>query len=201
MLSCHESSRVRSHPKNPPTNSSPIFPSHSLNHQPSLHPPHQPPPNLRINHPTHPKSRHNPTYPRRRTLRPIPQDLRAPTIHAPHTRPRPIIQIQPQQMQRRRHQLHSRRGNELRCTSTAHIPPYALTHMCFEARREERREVEGREDGEAVADCEKCESGQGNGAYGARGAEELCEFVVFVETQGEVGGGSGKELWGSCCCG
>ena len=49
-------------------------------------------------------------------------------------------------------------------------------------RRQNGGHVEGGEDGQAVADGEEGESGEGNGAGGTRGAaEHLGEAVVFVE--------------------
>lgn len=72
--------------------------------------------------------------------------------------------------------------------------------MCFEARREERREIEGREDSQAVADGEEGEGGEWDGARRTGGAEELGEFVVFVEAERKVGG-AGCDKFGGAGCG
>lgn len=69
--------------------------------------------------------------------------------------------------------------------------------MRFERGCEQRGQVEGGEDGHAVADCEEGECGEGDGAGGPCGAEELGEFVVFVEAEGEVGGAGCEEFGGA----
>jgi hypothetical protein len=97
-------------------------------------------------------------------------------------------------MQRCRHQLHRRGCDKLRRTRTAHVTLYALAHVLFETRREQRREIEGREYGHAVADSEEGKCGEWDGARGPSGAEELGEFVVFVEAEGEIGSRGCEEL-------
>lgn len=66
-------------------------------------------------------------------------------------------------MQRRTNQLHGRGGNKLRHTRGTHVRAHALAHVCFEAGRQQRRQVEGGEDGEAVAHGEEGEGGKGHG--------------------------------------
>jgi hypothetical protein len=63
----------------------------------------------------------------------------------------------------------------------------------WDSRREERREVEGGEDCEAVAESEE---GIGRWWEGTRcgGAEEASEMCVFPKAEGEVGEGSCGEF-------
>jgi hypothetical protein len=98
-------------------------------------------------------------------------------------------------MQRCAHQLHRGRRNKLRHTCTAHVLLHLVTHVGVELWCEQGWEVERREDCETVADGEEGECREGDGAFRARGgAEELGELVVFVEAEGEVGGGCGEEF-------
>jgi hypothetical protein len=167
-----------------------------------LEPPHKPAPNLHVDDTAHSERRHNPTNSRNRTHPPIPQDLRSPL---PHLRIWPIVQIQPEQMQRRTRQLHRRRRHKLCNARTAHVAAHRIAHVCFKAGRKHRRQVEGCEYCHAVADREERECRQRHGTCGRR-AEELCEFVIFVEAQREVRCRGCKELGragrgGRCGCG
>lgn len=102
----------------------PIIPYSHLHPHPSSPLPQQPPPHPRINHTPHPIRRNHTPHPRRRRSRPVPPNP-PPSIPPPNPgplppitltahSPRPIIQIQPQQMQRRTQDLHPRRRQKLR---------------------------------------------------------------------------------------
>lgn len=152
--------------------------------------PHHPPPNPTINHPTHPKRRHNPAHPRQTAPEPIPPHLRRPR---PPRRPvahGPVIQIQPPQVQRRAEELHPGRGQELRDAGPADRLFDRVRYR--QQGRDERREVEGREDGQGVARREEGVAGLGDrprhGARdaGGRGPEHAGELAVLVEAEAHV---------------
>jgi hypothetical protein len=73
--------------------------------------------------------------------------------------------------------------------------------VLFEARREDGGQVERCEYRQTVADCEEGEGGERDGARRPCGAEELGEFVVFIEAECEVGSRGCEELGCSCGCG
>ena len=158
---------------------------------------HHPLPDLSVNHAPNTKRRHNPTYPRECALAPVHHHLADPALRSPHARLRPVIQIQTQQMQRRAHELDRRGCHKLRHARAAHVLGHLLAHLLLQLGRKQGRQVERSEDGEAVAYGEKGEGGKRNGAFGPRRAEELGEFVVFVEAQGEVGGRGEGEFLGA----
>ena len=100
-------------------------------------------------------------------------------------------------MQRRAHELNRRGRHKLRHARAAHILDHLLAHLLLQLGRKQGRQVERGEDGEAVAHSEEGEGGERDGAFGPRRAEELGEFVVFVEAQGEVGGRGEGEFLGA----
>jgi hypothetical protein len=103
-------------------------------------------------------------------------------------------------MQRGRHELDRRGRNKLRRARRTDVFLQPGAHVLFERRREQRGEIKRCEDGEAVAHGEEGECGDWDGAGGRRGAEELGEFVVFVQAEREVGG-RGGEKFGRAGCG
>lgn len=155
------------------------------------YPHHHLPPNPTINHPTHPKRRHDPPHPRQTAPEPIPPHLGRP---GPPRRPvahGPIVQIQPPQVQRRAEELHPGRGQELRDAGPADRLLHRLRYR--QPGRDQRREVEGRENGQGVAGREEGVAGLGDrarrGARDAgagRGAEHAGELAVLVEAEGHV---------------
>lgn len=167
--------------------------THYRNHPQSIltYPHHHLPPNPTINHPPHPKRRHNPAHPRQTAPEPIPPHLRRPV---PPRRPvahGPIVQIQPPQMQRRAEELHPGGRQKLRDAGPADRFLHRLRYR--QQGRDERREVEGREDGQGVARREEGVAGFGDrprhgarDAAGGRGPERAGELAVLVEAEGHV---------------
>lgn len=106
-------------------------------------------------------------------------------------------------MQRRAEQLDSRRRQKLRHAEPADGPFQFLRHR--QPRRDERREVEGREDGEGVPHREERVArfrdrrprDRGRDAGGRRRAEHAGELAVFVEAEGHVDAGGGEEFRGA----
>ena len=94
-------------------------------------------------------------------------------------------------MERRTDQLDSGGGQELRGRS----PTDVLLRGVGDGQvgRDERGEVERREDGQAVADGEEAVGDGGHGA-GGDSAEHFGELAVLVQTQAEVGGAGGGEF-------
>ena len=115
----------------------------------------QPPPETSINHSTQPISRYYPPHPRQCCSAPIPpypQPPIPPTHLLGLSQPpnRSIIQIQPQQMQRRAEQLHSGRCHELRYILASNHRP------------KQRWNVEGCENTNRVAESEESQDGSRN---------------------------------------
>jgi len=69
-----------------------------------------------------------------------------------------------------------------------------------DSRREQRWEIEGGEDCEAVAESEEGVGRWWEGAW-CGGAEEACEMCVFPKAEGEVGGGGCGEFGGTMSSG
>ena len=145
-----------------------------------LSPSQHPPPQLRIHHPAHPKSRNAPSHPGDRATRPIPRDPGHPLSYA-HARP--VVEIQAPQLQRRAKHLAARRRQELRRAG----PRNGLFGFLgdWEDGCDQGWEVEGGEDGEGVAQCEQGVAGLGHGAGSAHGwsAEATRKVLVFVEAE------------------
>ena len=159
----------------------PRFPSTTSPAPLLLQLPHHPLPDLSVNHTPNTKRRHDPAYPRERALAPVHHHLTNPALRTPYPRLRPIVQIQAQQMQRCAHELDRRGGHKLRHARAAHVLGHLLAHLLLQLGRKQGRQVERGEDGEAVAHSEEGEGGERDGAFGPGRAEELGEFVVFVE--------------------
>jgi hypothetical protein len=118
---------------------------------------------LRIHNSTNTKRRNNPTNPRHSTHPPIPHHLARSPIHPAHSSPGPIIQIQPQQMQRRAHELNRCRRDKLRHRQRGHVFLRLGRHALREVWSDQGGEVEGSEDSETVADREEEECREGDG--------------------------------------
>ena len=95
-------------------------------------------------------------------------------------------------MQRCRDQLHARRSEELR---------YRRTRKEFFRRfregdrgRDQRWEVEGCENREAVAGCEEGVGYGWDGSHGSSGTEKARELAVFVEAEREICGACRDEF-------
>lgn len=89
-------------------------------------------------------------------------------------------------MQRRAHQLHRRRRQELRRARPADVPLQPRHCVERQPRRQQRRHVERGEDGQAVAQREQGVRRPRHGPRPRRGAEELREAAVLVEAEGQV---------------
>lgn len=97
-------------------------------------------------------------------------------------------------MQRGADELNRSGGDKLRDGRRSHVGFCGGGHAGVEVRREQGREVEGGEYGQAVAQGEEGEGGQGHGPGGRCGAEELGELRVFVQAEGEVGAAGCEEF-------
>lgn len=92
-------------------------------------------------------------------------------------------------MQRCREELDAGRSQELRDRRAAERLVPLVAHFPRQHGAQEGRDVEGGEDGHAVADCEKGVGGQGDGALGAAsGPKHADEGLVFVDAEADVGG-------------
>ena len=105
-------------------------------------------------------------------------------------------------MQRRAEQLHTRRGQELRDAGPADGFLHLLRYR--QQRRHERREVEGRENGQRIPHREERVAGlwdrPGHRAArdaAGRGPEHAGELAVLVEAEGHIDAGRGEEFGGS----
>lgn len=157
---------------------------------------HQAPPHLGVDNAAHTKRRDDSTYSRRGTHGPVLPHEVPPFPHAGHGRA--IIQVQPEEVQRRGEELNGGGGEELGGREAGDVAAHIGREPLIEIRREEGRDVEAGKDGHAVADGEEGEAGHGHGFGGdARGAEELDEDLVLVDAGGDVGGGAGGELGGA----
>lgn len=100
-------------------------------------------------------------------------------------------------MQRRAEQLHARGGQELRDAEPADGPFPPLRYR--QPGRDERREVERREDGEGVPRREEGvarlrDRPRRRARDAGRWAEHAGELAVFVEAEGHVDAGRGEEF-------
>lgn len=129
----------------------------------------------------------------------------AATNHAPAISPRhpgrrrgrAVVPVEAEQVQRRGKDLHGGGGEELRGGEPGDT--HALGRVGVEVRREARGRVEGRKDGQAVAQRKDGDAGERDGARGGRAgcAEELDKGLVFVHAERDVGEGRGGELGGA----
>ena len=117
---------------------------------PSLQPPHQIRSHPRIDHSAHTKSRNNPRHPSKRTLQPVLSyfDHSLSCTHLAIS----VVEIQSQQMQRRRNQLDGSRSHELRrrCCRNVFLHVIRQRHEWCD----QGRYVEGSEYCETVSECE-----------------------------------------------
>lgn len=97
-------------------------------------------------------------------------------------------------MDRRREQLDGGGRGKLRDGLTADPPAHLGAQMPRDDGAEQRRHVEGREDGEAVAQREERVGGQRHGARRPAGPEQLHVDLVLVDAEPDVGGRGGGEL-------
>lgn len=105
-------------------------------------------------------------------------------------------------MERCRDELHGSRGEELRTRRPCYVPLHTLGQTLIDPRPEQRGHVEGRKDGEAIADGKQCVADGGDGPWdGAGGAEHADEDLVLVHAEADVGGTAGGELGGAGCDG
>jgi hypothetical protein len=158
---------------------------------------HQTPPHARVDDAANPERRYDPAHPRKRTDGPIPPH------DGPPVRPRdgataPVVEIQPQQVQRRAQDLDRGRGQELRHRLPAHGPLHLARQLLAQHGAQQGRHVERGEDGQAVARREEGvrRARDGGGRRTAR-AEEAREALVLVDAQGHVGGTAEGELRGA----
>lgn len=106
-------------------------------------------------------------------------------------------------MQRRTEQLDPRRRQKLRRRVGKPPAPVAAAHHALrQLGRDERRQIERREDGERVPQREEGVAGArdargGGGGRAAGPAEQLGEAAVLVEAEGHVDGGGGEEFGGA----
>ena len=172
---------------------------HAIRYHTILNPlriPNHPAPDSTINHSTHPKRRHNSAHPSQTAPKPI-------SPHLCHPRPPrraithgSIIQIQPPQMQRRTEELNAGRRQELRHAGPAdgffQLPGH------WQQGRDERREVERRENRQAIPRREERVAGlwdrpRHRTGHTAR-AKHARELTVFVQAEGHVDARRGEEF-------
>jgi hypothetical protein len=136
-----------------------------------------------VHHASNTKRRHDPTHARKTAGKPVHSDLGEALLE--RRAAVAIVQVEAHEMERRRDELDRSRREELRRRSAGHVALHPLRQ--WERRRDHRRQVERREDREAVA---RGEQGVGDWRDRARryGAEDLGELAVLVETQAQVGG-------------
>lgn len=111
---------------------------------------------------------------------------------------RAIVQIQTEQMQRRRKQLHRRGRQELRGREARN--PHALRCIRIQVRRQPCRYIKRCKDRQAVPQREnrKHRRRHGSRRRRTRRAEELDERLVLVHAERDVGEGGRGELGGTC---
>lgn len=101
-------------------------------------------------------------------------------------------------MDGRGEELDRGRGEELGCRQARDVAPHRVGEPGVHPRGQETRQVEGGEDGQAVAHGEEEVAGQRDGpGHSAGGPEEADEDLVLVDAQADVCGGRGGELAGA----
>lgn len=106
-----------------------------------------------------------------------------------------VVEIEAQQVQRRRGELHGGGRHELRARHAGDLPAQLLAHVAVEVWRQQGGHVEGGEDGHAVARGEEGVAGHGDGSGDDAGrAEHADKDLVLVDAHADVGGGRCEEF-------
>lgn len=100
-------------------------------------------------------------------------------------------------MYRRGEELDRSRGDELRRGQARDMPAQRVGQTGIDPRRQQGREVERGEDGQAVAQREEHVAGQRDGTrHGAGRAKHADKDLVLVDAEPDVCGGRGGEFGG-----
>lgn len=163
---------------------------------------HEAPPDFDIDHPAHAVRGYDPAQARRDADAPVLVHLRPPVRPRGEAAARQagaIVQVQPEQVDGCGEDLDEGGCGELYERLAADAPARLVRQeVAAHERAQERRDVEAREDGHAVAQGEEGVRGDGDAADGlAHGAEHARVDLVLVDAQADVGGRRGGELGGA----
>lgn len=101
-------------------------------------------------------------------------------------------------MRRRRKHLNRRRRRKLQHRLSTDHPARLVAHIPSHGGAQQDRDVEARENSNAVARCEEGVACGGDAAHGlAYGAKHARVDLVFVDAHADIGGGGGGEFGGA----